>query len=552
MDFLTVTTPDGMSSQHELQAQSLTLGRLSSNDLPLDDASVSRIHAKIVRRTDGYYVLDAGSKHGTLVNARRISEPTLLQPGDQILVGRTLVSFNGAPTVPIELIDTPLDPGSGTKILSAASLRSGSMPGTGSKEARGAPSGSVQSAALKIIYKADEELVFHRPLLEILERIMDLADEAVKYERGVLMLLQGGELVKQVVRVPSDEVGEGMKISRTIANHVVSKQESILTSDAKKDPRFDIGHSVVLQRLRSVMCVPLWNNREVIGLLYVDNRHQAEMFTESDLSILTHLANVAAVKIENAQLFEHALAAETMKQELDTAAEIQNLLLPREGPSIPGFQLEGSSRPCHAVGGDYYDFIPLPDGRYAFALGDVAGKGMPAALIMSSLQASLQALIERDLSPEETIARLNHLLCRKIPANRFVTLFYGVIDPEKRTLTYTNAGHNSPAVLRSDGGVEHLSPSGPPLGFFDSSTYAAKRIVLQPNDLLVCYSDGITEAMDPGGVDFGEEKLISILRADPGATPDDFVGRIFEAIDTHHAGTNPADDLTLVVLKRFA
>jgi serine phosphatase RsbU (regulator of sigma subunit) len=541
-----------MSTRHELQAQSLTLGRLSSNDLALDDASVSRIHAKIVRRTDGYYILDAGSKHGTLLNTRRVSEPTLLQPGDQILVGRTLLSFNGAPTVPVELIDTPLDPGSGTKILSAASLRPVSMPGIDSTDTGAVSSGAAQSAAFRIIYKANEELVFHRPLLEIFERIMDLAHEAVPYERGVLMLLQGGELVKQVARVPKDETGEGLKLSSTIADRVISKQESILTSDAQKDTRFDGGHSVVLQHLRSVMCVPLWDNREVIGLLYVDNRHRAGLFTESDLSILTQLANVAAVKIENARLFEHALAAETMKQELEKAAEIQNHLLPQEGPSIPGFQLEGSSRPCHAVGGDYYDFVPLPGGRYAFAVGDVAGKGMPAALIMCSLQASLHALIEQDLSPAETTARLNRLLCGKLPVNRFVTLFYGVIDPATRTLTYTNAGHNPPAVLRSGGGLEHLSPCGPPLGFVDTSTYAAQAVVLEPNDLLVCYSDGITEAADPAGVDFGEQRLIDIVRADSGATSDDVVGRVFDAIDSHHAGTTPADDLTLVVLKRSA
>ncbi len=562
MDFLMVTTPDGTSVRRDLEDPTIVLGRSSSNDLPIDDPSVSRVHAKIVRRAEGFYVLDAGSKHGTLVNARPITGPTLLKPGDQILVGRTILSFNGAPTVPVELIDTPLSPGPGTTILPAARSRppDGSAPASGpvtaaTGQATGpatpggaAPGGAAASeAALGIISKADEELVFHRPLPEILERIMDLAYEAVPYERGILMLLQGGELMKQAVRVPPNEAREGIKLSTTITRRVVEKQESILTSDAQKDIP---GHSVVVQNIRSLMCVPLWNNREVIGLLYVDSRLKTGLFTETNLRVLAHLANVAAVKIENARLFEHALAAETMKQELEVAAEIQSHLLPQDGPAIPGYMLDGTSRPCRAVGGDYYDYLALPDGRHAFAVGDVAGKGMPAALLMCSLQATLQALSEQDFSAEEMTARLNRLMCRKIPDNRFVTFFFGILDPKTGALSYVNAGHNPPAVLRAGGEVEHLAPGGPPLGFFEASTYNAGRINLQRDDCVVCFSDGVTEARGPSGEDFGEERLVNLVREGAKTTPADIVQRVLEAIDAHHAGSNAGDDITLVVLKR--
>ncbi len=550
VDFLMVTTPDGASFRQALEATTIVLGRSSSNDLPLDDPSVSRIHAKIVRRDDGFYILDTGSKHGTLVNTRRISEPTRLQAGDQILVGRTILSFNGAPTVPLIFDDIPLTAGPGTTILSGSKLRSSSSPSLDAGEITlgGAESGAP-AAALRIIGKADKELVFHRPLPEILERIMDLAHEAVPYERGVLMLLQGGKLVKQAVRVPKSDALEGIRLSTTITRRVIDEQDSILTSDAQKDIP---GESIIVQHIRSLMCVPLWNNREVIGLLYVDSRHQTGLFTEINLNVLTFLANVAAVKIENARLFEHALAAEAMKQELETAAEIQNHLLPGDGPTIPGFQLDGISRPCRAVGGDYFDYIPLPEGRLAFAVGDVAGKGMPAALLMCSLQASLHALTDQHFSSEETTARLNRLLCRKIPANRFVTFFFGVLDPGTHTLTYTNAGHNPPVVLRADGGLERLAPGGPPLGFFDGSTYRSGQVVLEPNDFIVCYSDGVTEARSPAGEDFGEQKLIDLVRAKASATPADVVSSVFDALDEFHAGTTPGDDLTLVVLKRSA
>src|SRR5439155_24628904 len=211
--------------------------------------------------------------------------------------------------------------------------------------------GDAAASVASIIREANEELVFHRPLPEILETIMDLARRAVPFERGLLMLRDGETLRPQVIRVPPDEAGSTISISRTIADRVLRSQESILTSDALIDDRFRLGHSVEAQQLRSVMCVPLWNNREVIGLIYVDNRHRAGLFSEDNLRVLTHLANVAAVKIENARLFEQVLAKEIMEVELQKAAEIQNHLQPAEGPPIPGYVVYGSSIPCRAVGG---------------------------------------------------------------------------------------------------------------------------------------------------------------------------------------------------------
>src|SRR2546428_5673534 len=220
---------------------------------------------------------------------------------------------------------------------------------------------------------------------------MDLARRAVPFERGLLMLTEGDRLLPQVIRVPPDEAGSTISISRTIADRVLRNKESILTSDALLDDRFRLGHSVEAQQLRSVLCVPLWDNREVIGLIYVDNRHRAGLFTEENLRLLTNLANVAAVKIENARLFEHVVAAERMEQELQKAAEIQDHLLPPHGPPIPGYQVYGSRVPCRAVGGDYFDYIELAAGRYGIRLGDVAGQGLPAALPRCTFHAGLPA-----------------------------------------------------------------------------------------------------------------------------------------------------------------
>ncbi|MFQ5877850.1 MAG: SpoIIE family protein phosphatase [Acidobacteriota bacterium] len=551
MDFLTVIPPHGGRSRTDLDAKGVTIGRSSTNDVVLEDPSVSRLHARILRRSEGYYVVDASSKHGTYVNGHRRTEPRLLHPGDRIVIGRTTLIFNGVSTGSVQFSDRPLAGGPGTTIISGEARRSSSAHAAPRIEGPATDEFSTP-VALDILTKANEELVFHRPLPQILERIMDLAHRAVPYERGLLMLLENGQLVQQVVRMPEDEADSTISISRTIADRVTKAQDSVLTSDAQIDDRFREGVSVAAQNLRSVMCVPLWNNRDVIGLLYVDNRQRAGLFTESDLRLLTHLANVAAVKIENARLFEQTLAFETMKQELDKAAEIQNTLLPQGTPSIQGYQIYGQSDPCAAVGGDYFDYAPLPEGRHAIAIGDVAGKGLPAALLMCVTQASFRALLELDLPPGETLARLNRLLNANIPDNRFVTFFYGVLDPARRLLSYANAGHNPPMVLRRDDDLERLPVHGPPLGLGSERAVRPDALLLDPADLLVCFSDGVTEARGPADRMFGEERLIGAVRRGRSGSATDIVHRIAESLREHHAGAHPADDITLVVLKRTA
>jgi serine phosphatase RsbU (regulator of sigma subunit) len=573
VDYLTVISPSGERNRFDIASADVRIGRSSSSDLVLQDLNVSRLHAQLVRRSEGFYILDAGGKNGTFVNDRRIEEPTPIHPGDRVRLGTTTLIFNGTPSVSVEFSDSPLEPGPGTTYLPADSLKT---PGAGemsillsnpgaqaaqtgpaaafvsSPTGPGLAQGSVNASALGVIFEADKELVFHRPLTELLEKIMDLAGKVVRFERGLLMLLEGGDLQSRVVRVPPDEAAQPISISRTITDRVLSRRESILTSDAMLDDRLRQGHSVQIQQIRSLMCAPLRNNKEVIGLIYVDSRQRAGLFTQTDLHILTHLANIAAVKLENARLFEQAVAVERMEQELQKAAELQNHLLPGAGPDIPGFQVYGSSISCRAVGGDYYDYIEMPNGRLAIGLGDVAGKGLSAALLMTSFQASLRALSELDLSPADTISRLNRLLCRALPDNRFVTFFYAVLDPETRKLKFVNAGHNPPSVVRADGTRESLGQNGPPLGMFEESQYSMNDLELAPGELLVCYSDGISEAESPKGEEFGEERLTGLVENQRALPPVEIVQHVNSTLNDHCRGTSQQDDITLVVLKRTA
>ena len=557
MDFLTVITPEGTSTRRDLDGETLRIGRASGNDLVLQDLNVSRNHAAVVRRTEGVYIVDAGGKNGTYVNDQRITEPVRLGAGDRVRLGSTVLVFNGRVPSNVEFSDRPLLHGAGTTFLPASGLRTPDMHDLPLVLDSSTPvpirSGMLASgSAAAIIQEANDELVFHRPLPEILETIMDLARRAVPFERGLLMLLEGDRLVPQVIRVPPDESGSVISVSRTIADRVLQNKESILTSDALLDDRFRQGHSVEAQQLRSVMCVPLWNNRDVIGLIYLDNRHRAGLFREDNLRIMSFLANVAAVKIENARLFEQVVAAERMEQELQKAAEIQDHLLPSQGPPIPGYEVFGSSVPCRAVGGDYFDYIELPGGRYALALGDVAGKGLPAALLMCMFQAGLHALCEMDLAPDDTISRLNQILCRRLPQNRFVTFFFGVLDPARHTLTFVNAGQNPPCRLGTNEAIDRLTATGPPLGLFAAATYKSQTLDLAPGDLVLCFSDGATEGRSAADEEFGEERLIGVVRENRGLKPEEIVQRATGAVERHSAASPRQDDTTLVVLKRRA
>jgi serine phosphatase RsbU (regulator of sigma subunit) len=545
MDFLTVVTPEGRSFRREIGPENLRIGRAPDNDLPLDDLNVSRSHARVLRRAGALFIADAGAKNGVFVNGTRVDGEAPLAPGDRIRLGSTTLIVNAAASGPVEFTDAPLREGAGTMVL-----RAGSLPG--GADALPTPAVPAASPAAAVLAEANEQLVFHRPLPDILETIMDLARRAVPFERGLLMLRDGDRLVPHVVRVPPDEAGRPLAVSRTIADRVIRDKESVLTSDALHDDRFMRGASVEAQHLRSVMCVPLWDNREVIGLLYVDNRHRAGLFREDNLRVLTHLANIAAVKIENARLYEQAVAAERMEQDLQRAAEIQRRLLPAGGPPIPGYQIHGRSIACREVGGDTYDFVMLPDGRCLLALGDVAGKGLPAALVMCSFQAALRALAALGLPAAEIGTRLNDLLARQIPENRFITLFLAVLDPETHRLDYFNAGHNPPCLLRGDGPAERLAVSGPPLGMFEDAPLEVRSVGLGPGDLLVCFSDGVTEEPGAAGEEFGEDRLVAAasagLRDDAEAAAD----RIAGALATHLGSARRQDDTTLLLLKRTA
>jgi serine phosphatase RsbU (regulator of sigma subunit) len=309
-------------------------------------------------------------------------------------------------------------------------------------------------------------------------------------------------------------------------------------------------HSLVQQQVRMLMAAPLQTKENVLGLIYVDSPSLLREFTAEDLSLLTVLANVAAIRIEHARLIEVEQTKRILAKDLDQAALIQQGLLPAHAPAVRGIELAGHNAPCRTVGGDYYDFIPYPDGRVAIALGDVSGKAMPAALLMTSLQARVRVLAEDPPDVASMMTRLNRATAANCPANRFVSFFFSVLDPRTGELTYANAGHNPPMIARANGTIERLEGGGLLMGIMPSAEYESYRVQLKPGDVLVLYSDGVTEATNPLGEEFEEERLAEVVRLNRQRPPDEIVEAITRAVSDFSSGSAVADDLTLVVAKR--
>jgi serine phosphatase RsbU (regulator of sigma subunit) len=316
------------------------------------------------------------------------------------------------------------------------------------------------------------------------------------------------------------------------------------------DDAFKGRMSIVEQKVHTMMAAPLQAKERIIGLIYLDSPFILREFTKDDLSLLTVMANIAATRIENVRLAEVEAAERIMKRDLSQAADIQGGMLPARAPIVPGAELAGFNVACRTVGGDYYDFFPYPSGKVGLTLGDVSGKGMPASLLMMQLHARVQLLAEDpgDLGP--FMVRLNKATCAKCPSNRFITFFFCVLDPATGDLAYANAGHNPPILVRANGDAEMLEGGGPVLGILAVAPYAEMHARLEHGDMLVLYSDGVTEANNPAFDEFDEERFIEVLEANRHQPAARIVEAVMKALNEFCAGAAQADDITLVVAKR--
>jgi len=549
----------------------VTIGRSARNDLVLDDHWLSRFHTEIRFGNDTYFIHDLDSRNGTAVNGVRLRGKVALHKGDVVALGDHTLTF-GEDTLSgrVVLVESGVEEEvEDTVALPTEQLLASTRPRTGDtwESVKGLSLPSLETPAdgtalllkqiqiLGALREASAALISHRSEHELLEFILELVFQLVRAERGFLMLIprDGEGLEVKAVRTSSGTTrsDENFSFSRSIAEKVIREKVSVLTRNAMTDPRFRSQDSVLSLGIRSAMCVPLYNNETVTGLIYVDSQLSESVFTEEDLSLLTALANLAAMKLENTRLLEQMVEKKRIDHELAMAHEIQSSLLPDKAPHVAGWDIAGSNNPCYTIGGDYFDFVERPDGRFAFALGDVSGKGAGGALIMMVLRATIHSLAPQEGDLRSILSKTNSVVYHNSPAQSYVTFFMGDLEPGSGELKYVNAGHVSPILYRRESGkLERLEAGSTVVGLFEDTDFQEGTTSMGPGDLLLVFSDGISDAWGEDGVEFGEVRLEELVRGNAELSAHELLRKAEVVVDQYTKDSRPNDDRTLIVVKR--
>jgi phosphoserine phosphatase RsbU/P len=559
---LTIRTPDGKALKVPLANKDLTLGRSATTDLCYaEDSGLSRQHLVVELAGNRWQLRDLNSKNGTVVNGLRLgNEAHTLRPGDRISAGHLIIEFNlpystasndgsGQITGGLMSAKTVVFVDRGAEPISASTTVQASLEGLMGPDKVDPTKTNVLAGSpqMRALIRAGRELASHRTLEEVFQVIMDLSMEAVAAGRGVLMTLFEGQLEVRAAR------GEGFQISSVVRDRVLKERKSLLIRDTSLEEAFRERRSIVQQQIKSMIAVPLQTNDRVIGLIYLDSPNLIRQFTAEDLNLLTVMANVAAIRIEHSRLAEIEQTEQLYMKELAQAAQIQTGLLPAQSPEVQGYSLGGFNAACRTVGGDYFDYIDFPEGQIGTIVADVSGKGLAAALMMTSLQARCQILFDGVASLAKDVARLNSAVTKNCPAGKFITFFIGVLDPPTGRYAYCNAGHNPPMIVRMNGTTDKLEGGGVVLGILPVFTYEQDQVMLGPGDVAVLYSDGVTEsfAMDRDE-EFGEDRLAEVIRAHRDEPIDSMIAHVRDAVNAFTGGAPAADDFTLMLIRREA
>ena len=514
-----------------------TIGRRDTNSLPLSGSEVSREHAEIVRVGDDWVLRDKQSRYGTFVNGTQVTEHTL-KPGDQVRIGRG----GGADLV------------FATEDLSMSQFRSSAS----------AVGDFRQVAALLEGLRA---LGSGRVLQDVLGLVLDTAISISGAERGFIMLAGVGEhagLEMKLARGRAHETlpGATFQTSRKIPEAAFTTGVTQVVADLLDSNMADVHAGTVALGIRHVLCAPLHLVRYVdeasaggddrrIGVLYLDSREKGTLLSSSTRTALETLATEAAVAIENARLYREAAEKAKLEQEMKIAAEIQATLLPRTSISREFVDAAAATGPCRSIGGDFFDYAEQSTGCFAFMLGDVAGKGPPAALLSALLQGMFALEAQGADEPASVVGRVNMALFRRGIESRFATLFYGVVSKDGR-LRYCNAGHNPPFIV-GPGGVRRLEEGGPVVGLLSGLTYSQGTADLRSGDRIVVFSDGVSEAMSATGEEFGDERLLSVIETARASDADidapRLVDELIAGVRGFTKGAPQSDDITAMVVR---
>lgn len=527
---------DGQLRSWPIDRPLLTVGRSSRCDVQLVDATVSKSHAEIARDGGRLLLRDLGSRNGTRLNNSPVSGPVEIKAGDRIEFGSVALEVAGAEVATI--------------LLDAASVSSSLQIPALEILKRSTTTPKASPMVFSHLARLGQLLILPRPVRETCDQILDAVEPMFSWNRLMILLRPSPdrEVEPMGVRLRAGAPVKPMALSNTILDMVLNQNTSVVTSDAASDPRFQAQASIIAQMIHSAMAVPLFDNEQVLGLMYADSTDPRVLYSQEQLELFTLVANMAAVKLTNARLLEMEQARARMAQELATAARIQRGLLPAEPPAPAGGSFYARLESCYEVGGDLYDFVTHDDGTVSVLVGDVSGKGMGAALLMSSFLSSWRVLADAVDDLSRLIGRLNELMIRTAEPGNFVTVFLGRIDPVQGTIRYVNAGH-PPAIVIENGQVSQLDPTGIPVGMIPGMSWECQERSCAPGALLAVFTDGIPEAKKEEDY-FEDDRLVEALLQAADRNLPDVADELLQRVDAFLDGTPRSDDVTLVLYRR--
>lgn len=561
MASLNIVSGQEPGRKYDLNGAQFEMGRAPDCQIVIPVESVSRKHARITNEGGSYSLEDLQSRNKTYLNDVAIGTKQPLRHGDTIRICDVVFRFvseaptpqkflgglpQGAPATnasKAEMFDDDA-PTAESSIMKRLGLGSGRNSGVGmmvSAEAK-------LSAMLEIMSSTGKSIALDEVLPKVLAALMKIFIQA---DRGFIVLQSPtGELIPKWAKMRRESDSESLRISRTICRMVMESREAILSADAANDKAFELSQSIADFRIRSMMCAPLLDSDgKAMGVLQIDTLDQRHRFTESDLELLVSAAGQAAVVIDNAQLHDQAIAQKELQRDLELANDMQKSFLPSSRPSHEHYQFFDFYRAANHVGGDYYDYVQLHDGRYAVIVADVVGHGVAAAMLMAKLSAEARFALGSEATPAKAVTMLNDRLAR-MNLGRFVTMVLSVLDFNTGTFTVVNAGHMAPMVRRKDGRIEEPSDSiaGLPLGIMEGLEYEQCTAELGPGEYLVQYTDGINESMNLAGELYTIERIKELVGAE--AAPETLCNKLLKSLE-QFVGTAPqADDMCMVIYGR--
>lgn len=544
----------GVATPYPLAGDEIVLGRHPDCQIQLESNMVSRRHARVFRDGDKLLVEDLGSGNGTFVNGSRVTQPAPLRNGDRLKVGPVLLRYEDdtatdpprtSPTDTLLRLDIEGDEQDTSTIMSSVPNQSG----FGFLDVR-------PDAKLKSVIEISRRLAGAADLGALLPTVLDTLFEIFPAaDRGIILLRspETGKLVSAAQKHRRVDEEESVRLSRTVLNKVINEKAGVLSADASHDRQFQMSESIANLSIRSVMCAPLVGlDGSVTGIINLDTQNPLAQFTKDDLDLLLAVAGQAALNLESARLLVSHIEKLRQDSEMEIARGVQRALLPEQFPNVPGYEFFAAYESAEAVGGDYYDAFPLPDGRICLSFGDVAGKGVPGALIMSRLASCVQNVMRYVADVGEAFAAINEHMCAKMAEGRFVTYVLAVIDPKTGEMVLCNGGHMTPMIRRPDGSVEEIDEAaiGLPIGVVEGYPYEVVRRSLLPGETVLITTDGVDEAMDPDGNLYTRQRAQAFLKS-TSAHAKELTLALLADVRLHAAGRPQNDDITIMSFGRL-